>query len=681
MFDSPFGYNGPKPKRVGSTSSPDRLLPEDRSPRRFSPNNDRNMDTNNFNFLNSFHSQLYDSLINCIHPDETYLINQGCKNSPLSNQKLTRKLKRIQNNQPKSINNANMTHNSLNSARVRTNLTNHTNGNINTGNQTNNTYFINNNSSYPNNAHLSNTYLKYNFGSQCESNQILKSDELRNMFLKRCKNPLKIIKVPDIPSDFYVHPIDWARVHNVVAFCRNKDILFFSPISGYFSRHTGKIHHPTSLSFEVTQPNMLIVGNSTGRIYQIDIREEKLNIGLNSNFESKNNTRSFINRNISNTLNNTTINPNSNDHNNNNNQNHNYDNNRNRNTRNINNNNLISVLNQSNNDLNNAGMFHNINRNDITNVQQTTNNDMLINNSTGDELNDDTNSNNDMNEANPSNNTNNEVNNNANITNANLNNQNHYFLSSSFLSVIRNSPIGGNSDLTVVGDHTGTISILDLRQGGFCHQNTNSGICSKNSSIVDNNVNNNNDCFIIQRKTAAHRMEICNISINPTTGKIASGGNDNTVKIWDIRNMNRPYTCFRGHSAAVRAIAWNPLKSNAIATGGGSNDRTIRIWDVDTRETSSIVQTGSQVCNLYWSRRYYTILSTHGFSQNTIALWRGGDLQNVACFALHKSRVLYTAVSPDEEYALTAAPKDPIYLWNFFASDIPYSHKAMFSLR
>ena len=407
----------------------DRLLPEDRSPQRVPLSASANRD-------HFFNAQLYNSLINGIHPDATYL------------------------NEISSIK-----------------------GGV----------------------------------QQNSSNQNSKN----SFFLRRCKRPVKVIKLSDVPSDFYVHPIDWSK--NVVAFSRNKDIVFFTPTNqnqseSFTSHRFSHIKNPSALSFnrgKATQNNeVILVGNSAGNIYQIDVETNK----VISSHEDPN-------------------------------------------------------------------------------------------------------------------------------------------LSSSFISVIKCM----KNNLSIVGDHTGSISLVDLRKG---------------------------ENITVAKKSATHRMEICNIvpndnvdDSNDTNYKFASGGNDNVVKIWDVRNISRPFSTYRHHVAAVRGIAWNPHKSNIIATGGGSNDRTIRVWDINTGETLSAAQTGSQVCNLYWSSRYHMILSTHGFSQNTIGLWKGGDLQNVACFAIHKSRVLYMAVSPDEEYVLTAAPKDQTYLWNFFAKDNTYSQKMLFSLR
>lgn len=61
---------------------------------------------------------------------------------------------------------------------------------------------------------------------------------------------------------------------------------------------------------------------------------------------------------------------------------------------------------------------------------------------------------------------------------------------------------------------------------------------------------------------------------------VASGGNDNIVSVWDLRGGKNLHK-FNEHTAAVKALAWNPHQSNILSTGGGSTDKTIRVWSLN----------------------------------------------------------------------------------------------------
>ena len=77
------------------------------------------------------------------------------------------------------------------------------------------------------------------------------------------------------------------------------------------------------------------------------------------------------------------------------------------------------------------------------------------------------------------------------------------------------------------------------------------------------------------------------------------------------------------------------------ASGGGTADRTIRFWNILTGQCLQSVDTGSQVYNLSWSHSSSEFVSTHGYSQNQIIIWRYPSLVQIAKLTGHTTRVLY----------------------------------------
>lgn len=73
-----------------------------------------------------------------------------------------------------------------------------------------------------------------------------------------------------------------------------------------------------------------------------------------------------------------------------------------------------------------------------------------------------------------------------------------------------------------------------------------------------------------------------------------------------------------------------------------------------------------QVCNLAWSRSTNEVVSTHGYSQNQIILWRYPSLTQVARLTGHTTRVLYLAMSPDGQTIVTGAGDETLRFWNVF---------------
>jgi WD40 repeat protein len=73
------------------------------------------------------------------------------------------------------------------------------------------------------------------------------------------------------------------------------------------------------------------------------------------------------------------------------------------------------------------------------------------------------------------------------------------------------------------------------------------------------------------------------------------------------------------------------------------------------------IDTGSQVCNLMWSKKFNEIVSTHGYSLNQIIVWRYPTMQKLTTLTGHTLRVLYLAMSPDGQSVVTGAGMNNLF--------------------
>ena len=119
----------------------------------------------------------------------------------------------------------------------------------------------------------------------------------------------------------------------------------------------------------------------------------------------------------------------------------------------------------------------------------------------------------------------------------------------------------------------------------------------------------------ITHKHKGHKGEVCGLKWSFDGTQLASGGNDNKLMIWNL-SSNQAQAKFSEHQAAVKAIAWNPNQAGLLATGGGTADKCIRFWNTHTLQPINYIDTGSQVCNLVFSKTTNEIVSTHGYSLN-----------------------------------------------------------------
>lgn len=168
------------------------------------------------------------------------------------------------------------------------------------------------------------------------------------------------------------------------------------------------------------------------------------------------------------------------------------------------------------------------------------------------------------------------------------------------------------------------------------------------------------------RRLVSHKQEVCGLKWSPDNHLLASGGNDNRIYIWNV-NSNQPIQAYTEHTAAVKAIAWSPHHHGLLASGGGTADRCIRFWNTLTGQPMQSIDTGSQVCNLAWSKHAHELVSTHGYSQHQILVWKYPSLAQVAKLTGHTYRVLYLAMSPDGESIVTGAGDETLRFWNVFS--------------
>ncbi|XBH76666.1 hypothetical protein VPH35_103269 [Triticum aestivum] len=103
-----------------------------------------------------------------------------------------------------------------------------------------------------------------------------------------------------------------------------------------------------------------------------------------------------------------------------------------------------------------------------------------------------------------------------------------------------------------------------------------------------------------------HHQEVCGLTWSGSGKRLASGGNDSLLHIWDVSMASSAQSTGRtqwlhrldDNLAAVKGLAWCPFQSNLLASGGGVGDRCIKFWNTHIGACLNSVDTGSQVCAL-----------------------------------------------------------------------------------
>jgi cell division cycle 20-like protein 1, cofactor of APC complex len=67
-----------------------------------------------------------------------------------------------------------------------------------------------------------------------------------------------------------------------------------------------------------------------------------------------------------------------------------------------------------------------------------------------------------------------------------------------------------------------------------------------------------------------------------------------------------------------------------------------------------------------FSKSSNEIVSTHGYSDNAVVVWKYPSLKKMATLTGHSLRVLYLAMSPDGETVVTGAGDETLRFWKLF---------------
>ena len=124
--------------------------------------------------------------------------------------------------------------------------------------------------------------------------------------------------------------------------------------------------------------------------------------------------------------------------------------------------------------------------------------------------------------------------------------------------------------------------------------------------------------------------------------QLATGGDDNAVRIWDTAT-GREIACLRGHSGAVLGVAWSP---DGVCLATASRDGTARIWDVTSGQVlRQLCGPGAAVTAVAW-RPDGARLATTGHDCR-VRVWDPDTGRNIFSCALSSGWVMAVAWSPD----------------------------------
>jgi WD40 repeat protein len=185
----------------------------------------------------------------------------------------------------------------------------------------------------------------------------------------------------------------------------------------------------------------------------------------------------------------------------------------------------------------------------------------------------------------------------------------------------------------------------------------------------------------VLRTLSGHSNYVYSVAFSPDGKTLASGSRDRTVKLWDVRTGDVLRT-LSGRPSSVTSVAFSPdggtLASGSMAfsfdvstLASGSDDNTVKLWDVKGGKLSRTLSghsSDSDVYSVAFSPDGKTLV--FGSGDNTVKLWDVKDGELLGTLSGHSDHVISVAFSPDGSTLASGSRDSTVKLWDVRSGDV-----------
>ena len=165
--------------------------------------------------------------------------------------------------------------------------------------------------------------------------------------------------------------------------------------------------------------------------------------------------------------------------------------------------------------------------------------------------------------------------------------------------------------------------------------------------------------FEILKYLEGHSCDVFSVCWSPDGKYLASGSEDNTVKIWDAKS-GKCIRTLKGHSKSVYSVCWSP---DGKYLASGSEEATVKIWDANSGGCIRTLKGHSNsVISVCWSPNGKYLAS--GSYDKTVKIWDANRGVCIRTLEGHSDYVNSVSWRPDGKYLASGSSDSTVVIWD-----------------
>ena len=161
-----------------------------------------------------------------------------------------------------------------------------------------------------------------------------------------------------------------------------------------------------------------------------------------------------------------------------------------------------------------------------------------------------------------------------------------------------------------------------------------------------------------------HQSAVTCLSLSTPGGRLASGGADHRVMVWNLLTRKLEDT-LEAHRDVVLCLAFSPTE-NLLATGALEHEKSLCVWDLSIPNLANrqprVFMSARSVYSLAFSPDGRVLFAAHG-GDNTVRLWDVVSGQQRLRLRGHTCAVQSLALSPDGRILLSGDRYGTVRIW------------------